>query len=398
MDTATSVISQLLVEFQDFEIDRSISNEDIFPKGTESKSMFRWSGQFPSRLAEILLDRYSKKDNIILDPFVGSGTVLFEATKHLLECVGTDINPAAVTLSETAKFCNMNSELRKEYIEKLYIIIKKLIDSFDKQTKNGGKFTINDYLFIKNKINSIKDQNLRNLLLNVLMRLSISEEKYTANGLIKSFHIHSKIIEELPYSGKSCRVFNSDARELPLKSKSIDLIITSPPYPGIFDYYKNYKKIMHLAGWSITETSKKEIGHGKGTGNRFLELINYANDMSKALLEMRRVLKEKGRLILVVNHESKIKNFKFQNSGLLYIIATATSGFQMVMKQERNFKNRHGDEFQEDILHLIPSRSIFKKSGRYPSEAVAYLLEKIINPSDIQSRKLLEDALNVFSE
>ncbi len=397
MDANESMISQLLVEFQDFKSDRSISNEDLFSKLGDTKSIFRWSGQFPSGLAGIFLDKYSKNGDIILDPFVGSGTVLFEAAKRSLDCIGVDINPAAIILSETARFCNIDSEQRKAYLEKLYIIIKKITDSFDKQTKKGGKFTINDYSCIKNRLDSIKDQNLLNLLLNVLMRMSISEEKYTITGLIKSFQIHSKIIEELPYNSKSYRVFNSDTRELPLKNKSINLIITSPPYPGVFDYYKNYKKIMYLIGRSISETSKKEIGHGRGTGNRVLELINYAKDMNKALIELRRVLKEEGRLILIVNHESKIKNVKFSNSELLYIIAAA-SGLQMILKQERYFKNRRGNELQEDILHFIPSKNKFKTSNLYFIDAVAYFLEKEISISDIQSRKLLKDALNAFTE
>ncbi len=393
MDANESIISQLLVEFQDFKSDRSISNEDLFSKLGDTKSIFRWSGQFPGRLAGIFLDKYSKSGDTILDPFAGSGTVLFEAAKRSLECVGIDINYAAIILSETAIFCNMNLELRKEYLKKLYIIIKKIIDAFDKQTKNGNKFTTNDYSRIKNRLDAIKDPNMRNLLLNVLMRMSISEEKYTTTGLIKSFQIHSKIIEELPYSSKSCRIFNSDARAIPLKNKSINLIITSPPYPGVFDYYKNYKKIMYLVGRSISETSKKEIGHSRGTGNKFLELINYAKDMNKALLEMIRVLKEDGRLILIVNHESEIKNVKFLNSGLLYTLAAA-SGLQMILKQERYLKNRHGDELQEDILHFIPSRSKFKTSDNYSTDAVVYFLENAIPSSDIQSRKLLKEALS----
>ena len=398
MDTTASIISQLFTKFQEFKIDRITSNEYLFPENSESKSTFRWSGQFPSKLAGVLLDLYSKKGDTVLDPFMGSGTVLFEAAKRSLDCVGTDINPAAITLSETVKFCNMNPGSRKEYLEKIYLIIKKLIESFDKQTKMGGKFTTNDYTSIKLKINSIKDQNMRNLFLNILMRLSISEDKYTITGLIKSFQIHSKIIEELPYNSKSCRVFNSDARELPLKSKSVDLIITSPPYPNVFDYYKNYKKIMYLAGWFISETSKKEIGHGKGTGNKFLDLINYMSDMNKALIEMRRVLKEDGRLILIMNRESEINKIKVHNSELLYSIASGASGLEMVAKQERHFKNRHGDELQEDILHFIPSRNKFEIADNYSTKAVSYLLEKTISPSDIKSRKLLKDALNTLTK
>jgi SAM-dependent methyltransferase len=394
MDTVAPEISQLFSEFHNFTIANIISDDDIYSKSMQPTSVFRWSGQFPGGLAGVLLDRHSQKGDVILDPFAGSGTVLFEAAARSLECVGIDINPAAAALSETVLFCNLNHRVRDAYLNKLYSIVKKLIDSFDKQTKAGGKFTTNDYSLIKHKINSTKDPHLRNLLINVLMRLSISAEKYTSTGLMKSFEIHSKIIKGLPYSSKRCKVFNSDARELQLESGSVDLIITSPPYPGVFDYYKNYKKIMYLAGWPISETSKNEIGHGKGTGNKFLDIINYANDMNKALVEMRRVLKDDGRLILILNHESEIKNIRFQSSGLLYAIATADPGLQMVMRQERHFKSRSGADIQEDILHFIPSDHRFKTHNCYPAEAAAYFLEKAMPSSDIQSRKLLKDALN----
>ena len=46
----------------------------------------------------------------------------------------------------------------------------------------------------------------------------------------------------------------------------------------------------------------------------------------------------------------------------------------------------------------IPSKNKFKTSNLYFIDAVAYFLEKEIPISDIQSRKLLKEALNAFTE
>ena len=61
---------------------------------------FTWSGQFSPQLIQVLLSQYTTSDSVILDPFLGSGTVLLEAGRVGLTAFGTEINPAATTLGQ----------------------------------------------------------------------------------------------------------------------------------------------------------------------------------------------------------------------------------------------------------------------------------------------------------
>ena len=56
---------------------------------------------FPEELPHRLIQLYSFKDDVILDPFAGSGTVCLSALKDGRNYVGYDIDPAYIKLAET---------------------------------------------------------------------------------------------------------------------------------------------------------------------------------------------------------------------------------------------------------------------------------------------------------
>jgi DNA modification methylase len=63
-----------------------------------------YEDDYPSKLNEDvvrgLIKAYSKEDDVILDPFCGSGVVLKVATEEKRRCVGIDISPEACELSK----------------------------------------------------------------------------------------------------------------------------------------------------------------------------------------------------------------------------------------------------------------------------------------------------------
>src|SRR5438309_6363040 len=75
---------------------------------------------------------------------------------------------------------------------------------------------------------------VHNLLANVVIRFMASG-KDDASRFFRAFNEHKVIVEQLPYSDSSCRVFHSDARRLPVNDGSVGLIVTSPPYINVFN-------------------------------------------------------------------------------------------------------------------------------------------------------------------
>ena len=55
-----------------------------------------YHGNFIPQIPNQLLRRYTKKDEIVLEPFMGSGTTLFECEKLTRKYIGFDINPEMI--------------------------------------------------------------------------------------------------------------------------------------------------------------------------------------------------------------------------------------------------------------------------------------------------------------
>lgn len=93
-------------------------------------NLFAWRGQFSPQLIECLLEAYCPPDAVVLDPFAGSGTVLYEAAARGLAALGFEINPSAWIFSKPYEFANVPpaardapiSELRRRIEEEFPII------------------------------------------------------------------------------------------------------------------------------------------------------------------------------------------------------------------------------------------------------------------------------------
>ena len=102
------------------------------------------------------------------------------------------------------------------------------------------------------------------------------------------------------------------------------------------------------------QVAKSEIGSNrKHRGNRFFTVIQFCLDIAQTLHELARVCRANSRLIFVVGRESKVCGTAFFNSEIVAEIAH-TLGFDLMLRQERVFKNRFGKRIVEDILHFSP--------------------------------------------
>ena len=65
------------MSFSQTVIDRDeISQSELNIDDKVRSNLFAWNGQFSPQFIEVLLSKYSKPDFFVVDPFVGSGTVL----------------------------------------------------------------------------------------------------------------------------------------------------------------------------------------------------------------------------------------------------------------------------------------------------------------------------------
>src|SRR5574344_875955 len=78
-----------------------------------------YPAKYTVEMLEYYINKYTKENDIILDPFVGSGTTLLAARWMNRESIGFDINPVAYQISKVKTNIYTNDDNKK--IEKIVI-------------------------------------------------------------------------------------------------------------------------------------------------------------------------------------------------------------------------------------------------------------------------------------
>ncbi len=320
----------------------------------------RWNGQFSPQLIQVLLKTYAQPDSVLFDPFLGSGTLLLEAGLAGLSASGTEINPAAVTLARTYHLMNIPLEHRRKHLthtstllQQHFLPVLPLFHSHaDLQTGVNPDAIKSTLLSLVTQVEHEPEQQLIKTL---IVLVDFSSANLSAGKVLKVWSKLTKMVRELPYSEQPIDIFHTDARRVPCPPSSVDLVITSPPYINVFNYHQQYRKSMECLNWNVLRVAKSEIGSNrKHRGNRFLTVIQFCLDIAQTFHELARVCRANGRLIFVVGRESKVRGTAFFNSEIVAEIAHRALGFDLILRQERAFKNRFGKRIVEDILHFSP--------------------------------------------
>jgi len=99
-------------------------------KDKTKSNFFNWRGQFTPEFVDYILESFTNPDDIVIDPFSGSGTVLLECSKRNLSCYGFEINPAAFVMSRFFSFANLPVVTRTKVSSSLERKISSLIVDF----------------------------------------------------------------------------------------------------------------------------------------------------------------------------------------------------------------------------------------------------------------------------
>lgn len=305
-------------------------------------SPFSWTGQFSPQFIEVLLTQYATEEDVVYDPFSGSGTVLSECVLKNISAYGTELNPSAYYMSKFYELSNVPLDRRKRICDSIESILLKLHLSSDKLET------------LKEEYNKLADGPTKNTFALLTIVSDLYKNGMNLDIFGKKWTKIQKYMLKLPYIDKEIKVFNGDSRRTPFPDDHFSLIITSPPYINVFNYHQNYRRSVEALGYDVLKTAKAEFGSNrKNRGNRYLTVIEYCIDIALALKECIRVSKVGSRIIFVVGRESNVLSVKFCNSELVYNIGCEIFGFDFILRQERQFKNKFGQIIFEDLLHFI---------------------------------------------
>lgn len=336
-----------------------ISQNILNIENKNRSNCFAWRGQFSPQFIEAILGAYAPKNGFIFDPFLGSGTVSFEAAAFGFNCAGTEINPAAATLARTYELMNLGLIERKELIQN---VSARFFEIFCHQDLPLFGNTIDIPSINQSISNILKTVQSRpeKILIETLCILIEEERATTEQKRASIWNNLTAMIQSWPYTECSIETLLSDSRKTPLDNNSVDLVITSPPYINVFNYHQQYRKTCEMIGWQPLSVAKAEIGaNRKHRSNRFLTVIQYCMDIAQCIHELDRLARPGARAIFVVGRESTVLKTPFYNGELIKQIVEYGSHGRFRLGQERVFTNRYGQSIYEDILHfaLVPGDS-----------------------------------------
>jgi SAM-dependent methyltransferase len=344
------------------DFNKPISQELLNIEDKNRSNLFTWRGQFSPQLIECLLKSYCPENSIILDPFAGSGTVLYEAAMSGLSAYGYEINPSARSFCKLYEFSNISKDDREDTIVELRDMI---------EAEFPTKLFSEEYLLpddVEKRIIRIAesiDERAKILCNALVVLLDVYKNRITNNFVRNKYYALAKLVRSLPYTEALIQADLQDARCLPLKNQCIDFVITLPPYINVFNYHQNYRRSVEILGWDVLRVAKSEIGSNRANrGNRFYTVVQYCIDMASTLQELARIFRPGGRAVFIVGHESKVLGVPFNNADIVEKISRDLGMFDLNLCQKRMFKNRFGQEIREDILNL--SRKAYRNDIDLP--------------------------------
>jgi DNA modification methylase len=243
-------------------------------------SYHRYPAKFIPQLAARLIKENSQVEELVCDPFMGSGTTLVESIVNDRRTYGTDINPVAVMITKAkttpidpqyleAQIYTLKGAIKRLLIDKNEHILSLRNDHDFKAVPPSENKRI-DYWFSEKQRHDLdiilsrimivsEDENVRNFLLcafsDILkgcsrwMMKSVKptiDKNKTTNDAYRSFFLHTERmskknrqfwkIHKQNKKRVDCMVDNVDARKMRINNDSVALIITSPPYVTSYEY------------------------------------------------------------------------------------------------------------------------------------------------------------------
>ncbi len=355
---------------------------------------------FPARMAPgIALEALGESNTPlrVLDPMVGSGTVLAVARANGHRAFGVDLDPLAVLLAGVWTRA-VDGERVTDKAEAVLDRARSAFGSLpssraypsgsDEETRKFTRYWFDAYArrqltALAMAIGRVHDAATRDVLWCAFSRLIITKSAGASLAMdlshsrphrkftyapVKPFNRFMSAVQTVVLNcpnrgsgliGPATVVKLGNARKLDIESESIDLVLTSPPYLNAIDYLRCSKFSLVWMGYNVSEL--RQI-RGDSVGAEALSeraseaewvrslieqlklkpvlssrhhglLARYVWDMGRVMAEVSRVLRVGGRAVYVVG-DSTVRGTFIPNSAIVEAVAL-THGLKLDSRQSR---------------------------------------------------------------
>jgi len=243
--------------------------------------IYPYKGKFHPQMVRALLNiLHVRPGQVVMDPFVGSGTAAIETMMMGVDFVGIDISPLCVLISKVKTGAWQKAEE-----------IANLVHA-DERPEMGADPIIRDFFTLADMVTES----------DVAVRKRDRDTYYKKNigKMLRSVKDMAVVKKKFGIDFGSASLLEADCRcmkALGIQDSSVDVILTSPPYSIALDYVKNDAHALRAMGHDLTVIREKFIGvRGKPKTKMGL----YNEDMKLVFREMARVLKPGGRSAVVI--------------------------------------------------------------------------------------------------
>jgi DNA methylase len=354
------------------EIDLELSwSEAELPERERTKHVHRlhpYLGKYVPQLVEVFLGRYGRPDGLVWDPFAGSGTTLVEANAFGAPASGCDISAFNCLLARVKTAVYEPEAVRSD---------AALLADGGMQAPTQGEASpylarwfapraLAELLAFRDRIPDTSYPELWRVVLSRAARSARLARHFDLDFPSEPVrgeyfcHKHRRTCRPVAEAEKFLRryvrdavkrvlefaelressdavVLHGDARVLDPPGP-VDLVVTSPPYPGLIDYHEQHVYAFELLG--LERRDDEEIGRG---------IAGYCEAVSEILARARDALVPGGRIVIVVNDRRALYD------GIL-----ADAGLRLEERTARHVNRRTGrrnGEYYEDVLVAVRRRA-----------------------------------------
>lgn len=313
---------------------------------TSIHGIYPYRGKISAVDAELIINQFATKSRV-LDPFCGSGTIIYEAVRKGHSAVGIDANPIAEIIASGK--VSMTESLDSYLKEADNLISKaKRIKKFDLSINAVKHFHLDSFKEIQSISGYFEEMSpyLKACFVGsiALTARGCNHYVWTSSTVGKDMipkryiNFYDKYIQKIqkhyfPLQNKLGKIHFGDARNIKsiLKANSIDIIFSSPPYFDCLDYTAYYARIVY---------SFLEMDHLEIKSDLIQQYSSYKDDMRTVMLELDRVLIPGGKVIFVVG-DKKVHGKIIKGDDLF----DELSPWEKVSSIERSYKGTSSSIF-----------------------------------------------------
>lgn len=291
-------------------------------------SLSPYQGRMTPSLAHWLVKIFSKKGDVVLDPFMGVGTVPLEADFLWRKAIGVDLNVYGFVIAK-GKFERKPLDYYLNYLKEIGNIDTSEIDTGHISNWIQAYFhpeTLKEIVYLNDKLIEEKEYFLLGCLLGILhgnrpgylsvwtgciIPMTPRPVKHPQYRPDKDKAEYRAVIPRMAakimrmYSTgfpleTNARIFLGDARDLKLKDDSVDVIICSPPYYNTLDYVGQNRVRLYFLGLNKKKQDllRQEL---------IQDSKSYLADMVDVGKELKRVLKDGSLIVFVLGDVHRAK-------------------------------------------------------------------------------------------